>query len=231
METQYQRGKIQSRPPLRAPNTLGTPLVGINTFVDPATTADDWESLRQLRRSTNAEKDDQITRLRAFQDLNKDQAAEALARLQAVDRGGNVFGEREYRPSGELGTDHRGTVQSVENIAGICSAGDTLRLPTCGGHRESREKIGPFLAEVLDEGETPCSIEQHGSRRPATLEVTMRVATNPLDLTSQPPFGTSSVCAPWIVSHPQGVRSLRVGRCCRDIPPQGVARPCTGRSA
>ena len=97
METQYQRGKIQSESLHyeHQKHSGALPLVGINTFVDPATTADDWEPPTvELRRSTNAEKDDQITRLRAFQGRNKDQAAEALARLQAVAiDGGNVFGE------------------------------------------------------------------------------------------------------------------------------------------
>ena len=97
METQYQRGKIQSESLHyeHQKHSGALPLVGINTFVDPATTADDWEPPTvELRRSTNAEKDDQITRLRAFHGRHTDSAPAALARLQQVaTSGGNVFGE------------------------------------------------------------------------------------------------------------------------------------------
>ena len=153
-------------------NTLGRfPLVGINTFVDPTTTADDWEPPTvELRRSTNAEKDDQNVS-RAFQGRNKDQAAEALARLQAVAiNGGNVFGELMSTVRVASRTDHRSTVRGRWRISPeSVGAGDTLRLADlCEGHREPREKMGHSLAEVLDEVRKPCSIEQHGSRRAAT---------------------------------------------------------------
>ena len=97
METQYQRGKIQSESLHyeHQKHSGALPLVGINTFVDPATTADDWEPPTvELRRSSNDEKDDQIRRLRDFQGQHADEAQAALAQLQDVAiKGGNVFGE------------------------------------------------------------------------------------------------------------------------------------------
>ena len=70
------------------------PLVGINTFVDPATQAEGWEpSAVELRRSTPEEKDDQIRRLRSFQARNAEQTPAALERLKRVARAGeNIFG-------------------------------------------------------------------------------------------------------------------------------------------
>jgi methylmalonyl-CoA mutase len=97
METQYQRGKIQEESLYyeHRKHSGELPIIGINTFVDPATTADDWEPPTvELRRSTPAEKDDQIARLRDFQARHADAAPEALARLQQVATdGGNIFAE------------------------------------------------------------------------------------------------------------------------------------------
>lgn len=97
METQYQRGKIQEESLYyeRQKHTGELPIIGINTFVDPATQDEDWEPEPiELRRSTVAEKEDQIRRLRDFQARNEGSAPAALARLQEVARtGGNVFDE------------------------------------------------------------------------------------------------------------------------------------------
>jgi isobutyryl-CoA mutase len=97
METQYQRGRIQDESLLyeRLKHSGELPLIGVNTFLDPATTGDDWRAPEvELRRSTSAEKTDQIDRLRRFQDRNQTHAPAALARLQSVaTNGGNVFGE------------------------------------------------------------------------------------------------------------------------------------------
>jgi len=97
METQYQRSKIQeeSLHYERLKHSGELPIVGINTFVDPATQGEDWEPPTiELRRSTPAEKDDQIARLRAFQARNASAAPAALARLKEVAlSGGNTFAE------------------------------------------------------------------------------------------------------------------------------------------
>jgi methylmalonyl-CoA mutase len=97
METQYQRGKIQSESLHyeHQKHSGELPLVGINTFVDPSTETDDWEPAAvELRRSTTAEKDDQIDRLNAFHAQHEGETEEAIRRLQAVaTAGGNIFGE------------------------------------------------------------------------------------------------------------------------------------------
>ena len=97
METQYQRGKIQqeSLHYEHQKHSGELPLVGINTFVDPSTTGDDWEPPAvELRRASPAEKDDQIARLRSFQSSHANESEAALARLSEVaTSGGNVFGE------------------------------------------------------------------------------------------------------------------------------------------
>jgi len=97
METQYQRGKIQEESLTyeRQKHSGALPIIGINTFVDPKTQDDDWEPAPiELRRSTPAEKMDQIERLRNFQARHADSTTDALERLQEVARdGGNVFGE------------------------------------------------------------------------------------------------------------------------------------------
>jgi len=97
METQYQRGKIQqeSLHYEHQKHSGDLPLIGINTFVDPSTTAEDWEPPTvELRRATPAEKDDQIKRLRDFQEKHSAESTAALAELQSVAiNGGNVFGQ------------------------------------------------------------------------------------------------------------------------------------------
>ena len=97
METQYQRGKIQSESLHyeHQKHSGELPLVGINTFVDPTTERDDWEpEAVELRRSTADEKDDQIHRLQAFHSTHAAESDAALAQLQQVaTNGGNIFGE------------------------------------------------------------------------------------------------------------------------------------------
>jgi len=92
METGYQRGKIQDESlyyeTLKHDGTL--PIIGVNTFLNPAGTADD--PTPELQRSSSEEKDNQINRLREFQSENSDKAPIVLARLQDTARaGGNTF--------------------------------------------------------------------------------------------------------------------------------------------
>jgi len=97
MERQYQRSRIQEESMhyehLKHSGEL--PLVGINTFEDPATLADDWEPEPiELRRSTPAEKDAQVASVAGFQAAHADESAQALARLKQVALdGGNLFAE------------------------------------------------------------------------------------------------------------------------------------------
>jgi methylmalonyl-CoA mutase len=94
METQYQRSKIQeeSLHYERMKHTGELPIVGVNTFVNPEPSSDSQVS--QLTRATREEKDDQIARLRAFQERHAGESGAALERLRrvAAERG-NIFEE------------------------------------------------------------------------------------------------------------------------------------------
>ena len=95
METQYQRGKIQEESlyyEMRK-HSGDLPIIGINTFLDPNTTHDDWEPPTvELRRSTPAEKQDQIDRLHTFQRKHASETEAALEDLrQTALQNGNVF--------------------------------------------------------------------------------------------------------------------------------------------
>ena len=100
METHYQRGRIQEESLLYElkKDSGELPIVGVNCFERPA----DVEPAQveaapaeiPLARASNAEKDDQIARLRDFQKRHAAEAPAALARLQEIAlNGGNVFTE------------------------------------------------------------------------------------------------------------------------------------------
>ena len=97
METQYQRGKIQDESLYyeHRKHSGELPIIGVNTFEDPTTLADDWEPPEpELTRASNEEKDNQIASLRRFQAAHADETQAALARLGEVARtGGNLFEE------------------------------------------------------------------------------------------------------------------------------------------
>ena len=94
METGYQRGKIQEESMLyeHRKHDGSLPIIGVNTFINPADDAED-QSI-ELARSTVEEKESQISRLNSFKDKNTDASAAALQRLRAVAmQNGNVFSE------------------------------------------------------------------------------------------------------------------------------------------
>ena len=91
METGYQRGRIQDESMLyeqrKHDGTL--PLIGVNTFRNPAGTA---AAPAELARATEEEKKSQLERVRDFTERHRDQAHGALAELKDAARsGGNVF--------------------------------------------------------------------------------------------------------------------------------------------
>jgi len=91
METGYQRGKIQDESMLyeqrKHDGTL--PIVGVNTFRNPAGTV---AAPAELARATEEEKKSQLERVRDFTERHRDQAHAALAELKEAARsGGNVF--------------------------------------------------------------------------------------------------------------------------------------------
>jgi methylmalonyl-CoA mutase len=93
METMYQRGRIQeeSLHYERLKHSGELPIVGVNTFLNP----DPPElGVGELIRSSEAERDQQLDDLAAFQERNAERTPAALARLKdAARRGANVFAE------------------------------------------------------------------------------------------------------------------------------------------
>ncbi len=94
METGYQRGRIQDESMLyeqrKHDGTL--PIIGVNTFLGDGVAPDGTEM--ELARSDDAEKQDQIRRLRDFQARHAAERPEALARLRAAALAGdNLFAE------------------------------------------------------------------------------------------------------------------------------------------
>ncbi|MDW5594224.1 methylmalonyl-CoA mutase family protein [Conexibacter stalactiti] len=85
MDTMYQRGKIQDESlhyeRLKHDGTL--PLIGVNTFL-PREGAGETHDTIELARSTDQEKRDQITNVRAFEANGADHADAALAHLREV---------------------------------------------------------------------------------------------------------------------------------------------------
>jgi methylmalonyl-CoA mutase len=91
METGYQRGKIQEESLYyeHKKHDGSLPIVGVNTFLNES----EEEPVEiELARSTDAEKQSQIKRLRTFQETHGADSAEVLKRLQdTVSEGGNGF--------------------------------------------------------------------------------------------------------------------------------------------
>ena len=92
METGYQRGKIQeeSMHYEHKKHDGSYPIIGVNTFLNPRGSGETGEI--ELARSTEEEKQSQLTRLRDFQTRNAGQSAASLGKLkQAVIENRNVF--------------------------------------------------------------------------------------------------------------------------------------------
>jgi methylmalonyl-CoA mutase len=92
METGYQRGKIQeeSLHYETVKHSGELPIVGVNTFRDPAEGSAEASII--LQRSSDEEKDSQIRRLREFKARHAALAPSALAALQdGAISGGNLF--------------------------------------------------------------------------------------------------------------------------------------------
>jgi methylmalonyl-CoA mutase len=93
MDTMYQRGKIQEESLYyeSKKHDGSLPLIGVNTFLPKKGQEDEVHDLELIRSSDN-EKNDQITHVRAFQSTHADEGDDALTRLQNVARErGNLF--------------------------------------------------------------------------------------------------------------------------------------------
>ena len=96
MERGYQRSKIQEESLYyeSLKHSGKFPIIGVNTFLNPA--ADETEALSSLKlaRATEEEKQSQLDRRNAFAEKHKDRSPEALKRLKEVAlSGGNIFEE------------------------------------------------------------------------------------------------------------------------------------------
>ena len=91
METGYQRGRIQDESMLyeHGKHDGSIPIIGVNTFLNPAGEPDhDVE----LRRASEDEKESQLKRVTVFRERHAPEAAAALARLrEAATSGANIF--------------------------------------------------------------------------------------------------------------------------------------------
>ena len=95
METGYQRGRIQeeSMHYEHKKHDGSLPIIGVNTFLNPSGDKHEATTI-ELARSSDDEKQDQLTRLASFHDRNKDKAPAALAKLkEACINNGNIFAE------------------------------------------------------------------------------------------------------------------------------------------
>ena len=91
METGYQRGKIQEESMYyeHKKHDGSYPIIGVNTFLNPKGMA---QQEIELARSTEEEKQSQLTRLKEFHARNAGESEKWLAKLQqAVIDNGNVF--------------------------------------------------------------------------------------------------------------------------------------------
>jgi methylmalonyl-CoA mutase len=94
METGYQRGRIQDESMLyeHRKHDGSLPIVGVNTFRKPEADDGGTPQTVELARATDAEKESQLTKVRAFQEAHATEAEEALARLKdAATNDENVF--------------------------------------------------------------------------------------------------------------------------------------------
>ena len=92
METGYQRGRIQDESMLyeQRKHDATLPIIGVNTFLDPNGSGE--AAVVELARSDDDEKNDQINRLRSFQQRHAAEQPPALQRLRdAALAGDNVF--------------------------------------------------------------------------------------------------------------------------------------------
>jgi methylmalonyl-CoA mutase len=95
METMYQRGKIQEESMYyeTKKHDGSLPIIGVNTYLSKSDGLEEHRGT-ELIRSTEEEKQDQVSSVRAFQARNSGATPAALRKLQDVAaRGGNVFGE------------------------------------------------------------------------------------------------------------------------------------------
>jgi len=96
METGYQRGKIQEESMYYEylKHSGKHPIIGVNTFQDPDSDYAEMANHLELARATDDQKDEQLERLAAFKDKNKDKSEQAIEKLkQTALNGENMFAQ------------------------------------------------------------------------------------------------------------------------------------------
>ena len=96
METGYQRGKIQEESMYyeHLKHSGKFPIIGVNTFESEHVNDKAGADFIELARSTDEQKDQQLERLKNFNDKNRDKSVQALEQLQKTAlEGGNMFAE------------------------------------------------------------------------------------------------------------------------------------------
>ena len=95
METQYQRGRIQEESLLyeHMKHSGELPIIGVNSFVDPATLKEDYVHPKiEMARATQDEKRQQLENVTAFQEKHEKEALDQLEKLKATAlKGENLF--------------------------------------------------------------------------------------------------------------------------------------------
>jgi len=94
MELGYQRSKIQDESLLyeQKKHSGEMPVIGVNTFLNPDVEKRGTVSCKiELSRSTEEEKQSQLQRLREFQELHKNEAPDALAKLKKTAMEGDII--------------------------------------------------------------------------------------------------------------------------------------------
>lgn len=94
METGYQRGKIQEESMYYEylKHSGGYPIIGVNTFQDPDADYAEMANHLELSRSTEAQKNAQLAKLKAFKERYQDTSAQAVEDLkQAALSNENMF--------------------------------------------------------------------------------------------------------------------------------------------
>lgn len=95
METQYQRSKIQEESMYyeHLKHSGELPIIGVNTFINPKTTAADYVPPKiELARASTAEKNEQLNAVSEFKKINSDRSVVEIENLKkAALSGGNIF--------------------------------------------------------------------------------------------------------------------------------------------
>jgi methylmalonyl-CoA mutase len=110
MEANYQRSRIQEESMLyeRRKQSGESPIIGVNTYLNPAAAAAGTAGTAELIRSTEEEKRDQVDQVAAYGKRFAKESGPVLERLKAAARNGDGTGERTGGKTGGKTGDREG---------------------------------------------------------------------------------------------------------------------------